>query len=249
MGLGYGDIERFMHTLRVMSIVGRNLEDILRKEKESHLPCGATMTSQSIDDQPKPSNPNSHDQMPPISANHTPRNIPVPHAIQITLRHILRPPDLPRRHLRLELLHHIRPLVLRQPIPQLRLNSPRTDQVDPQRLQVQRQLPRQAVQARGVRADNTPVRDRMLGHRASGDGVAAPWPGTEVRREELAQEHWREEAHHARLLDEADVSIGDFDGCEGVACGENGVVERIGGVGSGLVEEAGEVGFESCFIG
>jgi hypothetical protein len=89
----------------------------------------------------------------------------------------------------------------------------------------------------------------MLGNCAGGDGVAAPRPRTKVRWQEFAQKHWREEAHHARLLDEADVRIGDFDGREGVACGENGVVERIGGVGSGLVEEAGEVGFEGCFVG
>lgn len=187
--------------------------------------------------------------MPPISTNHTPRDIPIPHTIQITLRHVLRPPDLPRRHLRLEPPHHLRPLFLRQPIPKLRLNSPGTNQIDSQRLQVQRQLPRQTVQARSVGADNAPVRDRMLGDRARGDGVAARGARAEVRGQEFAQEHWREEADHAGLLDEADVRVSDLDGCEGVACCENGVVERDRGVGSGFVEERREVGFEGCFVG
>jgi hypothetical protein len=50
------------------------------------------------------------------------------------------------------------------------------------------------------------------------------------------------------LLDERHVCFGNFDSREGVAGCEDGVVERIGGVGGGLVEESGEVAFKACFI-
>jgi len=186
--------------------------------------------------------------MPTISTNHTPRNIPIPHAIQITLRHILRPPDPSRSHLRLKSLHHLPPLIFRQPIPKLRLHSARTDQINPQRLQIQRQLPRQPMQTRRKRADNTPVRDRMLRDRARGDGVAAARPKTQMRGKEFAQEHGGEEADHAGLLDERHVRIGEFHSGEGITCCEHRVVEEVGGVGGGFVEESGEIAFEGRFV-
>lgn len=186
--------------------------------------------------------------MPSVGTNHTPRNIPIPHAIQITLRHILRPPNPPGSHLRLEPLHHLLPLILRESIPKLRLYSTRTNQINPQRLQVQRQLPRQPMQTRRKRADDTPVRDRMLRDRARGDGVATARPRTQVRREEFAQDHGGEEADHAGLLDERHVRVGEFDRSEGIACCEDSVVEEVGGAGGGFVEESGEVAFERCFV-
>ena len=121
-----------------------------------------------------------------ITTNHTPRNISIPHTVQITLSHILGPPHPPRRHLLRKPLHYLPPLLRRQPIPQLRLHSPRRNQVDPQRPQIQRQLPRQTVQARRVRADHCPVRNRVFGHRAGREGVAAVGARAEVGGEKFA---------------------------------------------------------------
>lgn len=50
------------------------------------------------------------------------------------------------------------------------------------------------------------------------------------------------------MLDERHVRFGDLDSRESVAGREDGVIERIGGVGSGLVEESGEVAFKACFV-
>jgi hypothetical protein len=189
-----------------------------------------------------------HNQMPPISTNHTPRNIRVPHTIQITLSHILRLPNLPRSHLSLETLHHSLPLILRHPMPKLRLNSPGANQIDPQRLQIDRQLPRQTVQTRRKRTNNRPIRDRVLGDRASGDGITTPRTRTKVSRQEFPQKHRSEEAHHAGLLDERHICLCKLNSCEGVTGREHGVVERVGSVGGGFVEESGEVAFEGCFV-
>lgn len=196
---------------------------------------------------PEPSVNPSHYQMPTISTNQTPGNIPIPHTIQIRLRHISRLPHLARRHLRLETPHHFRPLRLRNPAPELRLHRARTDQIDPQRPQVERQLPRHAVQTRRVGAHYAPVRNRALGDAARRQRVAARGAGAEVCGEEFTEQQGREEAHHAGFLDESEVGVGELDGCEGVAGGVDDVVEGLRGVGGGLVEEGGEVGFEGGF--
>ena len=51
------------------------------------------------------------------------------------------------------------------------------------------------------------------------------------------------------MLDEADIRVSKFDSCEGVAGCEDCVVERVGGVGSGFVEELREVRVEGWFVG
>jgi hypothetical protein len=70
-----------------------------------------------------------------------------------------------------------------------------------------------------------------------------------MRRQEFPQKHRREKPDHTSLLDEPNIRVRNLDRCEGVACCENGVVERVRGVGSGFLEEVGEVGFEGCLIG
>ena len=51
------------------------------------------------------------------------------------------------------------------------------------------------------------------------------------------------------MLDEPDIRVRNLNRCEGVTCCENYVVESVGSVGSGFIEEVGEVGFEGCFVG
>jgi hypothetical protein len=176
--------------------------------------------------------------MPTISTNNTARKIRIPHTVEITLSHILRLPNLPRSHLALETLHHLLPLVLLQPMPKLRLNSTRTNQVNPQRLQVQRQLSRQTVQTRSKRANNSPVRNRVLGNRASSDSITTQRPGTQMRRQQLPQNHRRKEPHHTRLLDEFHIRVRKLDSSEGIACRENSVVKRVLAIGRSLVEQS-----------
>ena len=142
-----------------------------------------------------------HDQTPPITTNHTPRQIPIPHTIQIALRHVLRPAHPSRSHLLRKPLQHLPPLISRQPIPQLRLNRSRRNQIDPQRFQIQGKLPRQTVQTGSVRTDNAPIRDRVLRDRTRRNRITTIWTGGNVSGDEFPQEHGREEADHACFLD------------------------------------------------
>lgn len=64
----------------------------------------------------------------------------------------------------------------------------------------------------------------------------------------LGEQHGCEVAHHARLLDEGEVSVGEFLRGQGVAGRVDGVVERFGAVGGGLVEERLDVRFQRCLV-
>jgi hypothetical protein len=62
-----------------------------------------------------------------------------------------------------------------------------------------------------------------------------------MSREQFAQKHRREEPDHTSLLDKPNIRIRQLDSSEGVTGGEHGVVERVGSVGRGFIEESREV--------
>jgi hypothetical protein len=101
---------------------------------------------------------------------------------------------MPRRHSPLNIPKHIRLLPLLHLLPKLRIHHPRTNQIDPHRLHIYRQIPDHAVQARGVRGYNAPSWDWLLGNASGGEHDAACGPGVQVARTDFCDEERCDEA-------------------------------------------------------
>lgn len=141
-----------------------------------------------------------HQQTTSITINHTPTTIPILHNIQISLRHILRPANFPCRTPLLDPLHKPLQPNFRHAIPQRRHRSPRTYQIDPNRRQIERQIPRHAVQTRSIGSDHRPVFMRSLANaaRGQGDGRSRAW--VEMLFRMFGYQYRSEESNHTRLL-------------------------------------------------
>ena len=139
-------------------------------------------------------------QVPSIRINDGPRKIPIPHNIKITLRHILRPPDLPRRQFTLDILHEPPRVPLGNFIPKRRRHRPRTYQIHPQRRQIERQVPRHAVHARRIAGHDGPVLGRFTADNAARQGDGRCRSEVEVLRRVLGEQERRVEADHGGFL-------------------------------------------------
>ena len=139
-------------------------------------------------------------QVPSIRINDRPGKIPIPHDIEITLRHILRPPNLPRRQPTLGILHEPPRRPLGNVYPQRRRHRPRTYQAHPQRRQIERQVPHHAVQARRVAGHDGPVLGRFTADGAARQADGRCGSGVEVLGRVLGEHERRVEADHGRFL-------------------------------------------------
>ena len=187
-------------------------------------------------------------QTPPISINHRARHVPIPHNIQITLRHVLGPPHLPSCAPALRAPQDRLPPLPRHTVPKRRQHRPRTHEVDPDGREVEREVPRHAVQARRVARDDGPVLVRLPAHGARRQGDGRAGAGVQVGGRVLGEQEGGVEADHGGALDVGERGVGELDGREGVAGRVDDVVEflRVGPVAAAAasVEEGDDVGCE-----
>ena len=140
-------------------------------------------------------------QRPSIRINHRARNVPIPHNVKITLRHILRLPHLPRRALILYAYQGSVPLLLGHAVPKRRQHRAGTNQIHPDWRQIEGEVPRHAVQARRVARHNGPALDRFLTDGAGRQGDGRRGSRVQVFGRVLGEQEGRVEAHHGGLLD------------------------------------------------
>lgn len=143
----------------------------------------------------------SNQQMPSTSTNHSARNIPILHQIQITLGNIYDLPNLADGDFLLHLRKHSPFHILGHILPQFRIHHSRRHEIDSQGFQIECHAPHHALQTGRVGVDDGPVGKRSFGHGTCRDDDAGCGAGVHVFGGEFAEEEGREEADHALILE------------------------------------------------
>lgn len=101
-----------------------------------------------------------------------------------------------------------------------------------------------------IRTNHCPIRNRLFGNRPRGYGIGRFVRGFEIRRQEFGEEQGREESDLACAVDFVQGEGGEGHDGEGIAGGEDYVVEFLARVvGDGVLEESFEFGFEGGGVG
>lgn len=144
----------------------------------------------------------SRQQRPSICRDHRARQVLVLYAVQVGLDNIHYLTNCPGRRPLHEALQRLAPPLGGYACPKLSFDPTRTNKVDPDWLQIQREPTSQALKTRPEAIDHCPSGGRSLGHHASGKGDGA---GRAARPEILGRQFSNEsrckEPDHARLLD------------------------------------------------
>lgn len=156
-----------------------------------------------------------------IRLNQRTRQVQILQRIQIRLSNILRLRKMLRRQILLNTGSHARDLLLAHSTPQLSVDEPRQNNINPDRREVERQRLRKALESVHHAVGDNPVWPGSECDRAGGECDGAVRSGREVLLRVLTDHHGGEVADHVSLDGgvDGDLFQGFGDACERIAGG------------------------------